>query len=141
MGNTATANRSMVHGQLIEAGPEQIVLGLPGTDYQLHLVVSGPVSGEVGGRVAGRIRAKARRVDVVRTGGRYIEPVYGRPRRVQGRIIETDVAANTITVQCGCAMVCELMAGQKASDFSTGQLVSFDVERGATFVPEPEQSH
>ncbi len=135
MGDTTTASDAAVHGQLIENGSEKIVLALPGTDYQLHLVVTGRVAVEAGKRVTGRVLARAKRVDVVGTGGRFIEPVYGRPRRVQGRIAETDASANTITVQCACPIVCELTVGQRASEFELGQLVSFDVEPGARFEP------
>src|SRR5690606_12854034 len=88
----------------------------------------------VGRRVAGRIYARAKRVDIVRVGGRYIEPVYGRPRRLQGRVVAIDAEANAIAVHCACPIICTLTApGQSAEQFTLGQLVSFDVERGARF--------
>ncbi|MAE67754.1 MAG: hypothetical protein CMJ18_26155 [Phycisphaeraceae bacterium] len=125
---TMTAN-------LIESGEDGIVLALAGTDYRLHLKVAVPVTSPLNRPVAGRIKARARRVDRMRCGGRFIEPVYGRPRRVQGTITGTDFASNRITVRSGGGSVfeCDLTADQKAADFEIGALVGFDVERGAKF--------
>jgi len=118
-----------------EAAEGMIVLALPGTDYRHHLVAEGPVGVEPGRRLAGRIYTRAQRVDIVRAGGRFVEPVFGRPRRVQGRVLAIAPAANTITVHASCPITCELTARQSPRDFQIGQLVSFDVERGARFAP------
>jgi len=135
MSQIASNDTPVTQGVLMDQHDNTLVLGLLGTDHQLHLQHDTEVKVKIGGeqRIAGTIRAKARRVDVVRTGGRYIEPVYGRPRRLQGRIVSIDPIANTITVDCGCPFVCQLMANQKTAAFVEGTLVSFDVERGATF--------
>ena len=135
MGQPTAPASPMVTGLLLEKSDPMMVLGLPGTDYRLHLVASVPVDAELDDRIRGTIRANARRVDVIQSGGRFIEPVFGRPRRIQGRIMGGEVAANTIFVQCGAVVACKLMAGQKAADFAIGQLVSFDIERGAIFEP------
>ncbi len=134
----------VTQGRLIQQQDGTVVLGLPGTDYQLHLQAPTPIHAKPHGRVSGVITARAKRVDVVGTGGRYIEPVYGRPRRLQGTITATDLTLNTLTVDCACPVVCKLTMGQDASQFSVGQLVSFDVERGATLTPinsEPLSGH
>lgn len=123
-------------GRLEQISGDVIVFGVPDTDYRLHLVASAAVSAQVGERITGRIRARARRVDVVPSGGRYVEPVFGRPRRIQGRLIGGDVAANTITVDAAVPITVALMPAQQAADFCIGQLVSFDIERGATFTPD-----
>ena len=141
---TTPATSSTVRGVLISRSENQIVLGLPGTDYQLHLEIeeTDDLDAQPNDWVTGIIHARARRVDTVHTGGRFIEPVYGRPRRLQGTIVGTDLDANTITVDCGptsesvrtgCPFVCELVAGQKSAHLGVGALVGFDVERGATF--------
>lgn len=125
----------VVRGTLLERHGDMIVLGLSGTDYRLHLQTDGGLDADVGKPIAGRIAARARRVDRVRRGGRFVEPLYGRPRRLQGTIVATDDAANALTVRCGgaCPFVCTLTAGQRAADFTVGALVGFDVERGAGF--------
>jgi hypothetical protein len=136
MSASAVAGRvDVVKGKLLELSGEQVVVGLPGSDYRLHLVPQGKIEAVVNKPIQGRIRARARRVDATfdGRGGRYIEPVYGRPRRVQGRIVAHDTAANTITVDAACPVICTLVADQKAADFPPGTFVTFDVERGATF--------
>ncbi|MCC5828649.1 MAG: hypothetical protein JJU36_04305 [Phycisphaeraceae bacterium] len=115
--------------------PAMMELGVPGTDYKLHLVEAAPARPDAFGQVRGRIVGQARRVDVVRTGGRFVEPVFGRPRRVQGRITARDLSANAITVFCGLPMTFRLSAGQKAGDMSEGWMVAFDVDRGTRFEP------
>lgn len=139
MQTAAHADPNTASAVLAERHDDRVVLTLPHTDYRIHLDVKGEspelAADNVGKSVAGRIEAQARRIDVVHTGGRYLEPVYGRPRRLQGRIVATDRRSNTITVQCPCPIVCHLMAPQLAQQFEVGQLVSFDIERGATFRP------
>lgn len=114
--------------------PAMIVIEFPNSNYQLHLVPDGPIATPVGKRIVGVIRAQARRVDVVDTGGSYVEPVIGRPRRVQGRVIETDAATGTVVVDAGMAVHLKLTdARQRAGQFERGALVSCDVLDGATF--------
>jgi hypothetical protein len=136
MTDAATADRPLATGRLESIDADTLVLGIPGTDYRIHLVGKPPEGAGPGARITGRITARAKRVDKVPSGGRFIEPVFGRPRRVQGRIIAGDTAANTITVDCGVPVVCGFTdARQNAAQFAIGQLVSFDIERGATFEP------
>ncbi|MBA4027969.1 MAG: hypothetical protein C0475_02295 [Planctomyces sp.] len=126
--------------------PAYIVFALPGTSYALHLRTPTPTADlrpALGKRAVGTIRCRARRADVVSTGGRYVEPVIGRPRRVQGTILEIRPTQNAIVVSAGGAasvdgqplpIVCELTApNQRAESLAVGQLVSMDVHEGATF--------
>ena len=129
------SDQTMAFGLLLDQRDGMIVLGLPGTEYQLHLKLAGAALLPKNQMVRGRIRALAMRVDKVAGGGRFIEPLYGRPRRLQGRIIAASSQANTITVQCPCPVECQLTADQQASSFDVGHWVSFDVQRGATFHP------
>lgn len=123
--NPATATR-----------PAFIVLAFDNLSYRTHLLPVGAVSGEIGKRITGIIRADAKRVDKVSSGGRYVEPVFGRPRRVQGSVVATDPTAGTITVNAGMPIVCKLNdVRQRPEDFEPGDFVSFDVLRGATFEP------
>lgn len=132
---SAPALSPLTRGKLLGHEPGRLVLGLPGTEYRLHLVTDRQVEPDAVGFVRGRITARARRVDVVKTGGRFIEPVYGRPRRLQGVVTSVDAAAGTITVQGPCPFVCTLTARQNPQDFEPGQLVGFDMESGAKFEP------
>lgn len=109
-------------------------LAFANTQYDLHLAPVGTVTCEMGKRILGTIRGEARRVDVVTTGGRYMEPVIGRPRRVQGTVVAVDAGTNTIVVDAGAPVHLVLTApGQRADRFTVGSLVSCDVHEGATF--------
>jgi len=117
--------------------PAFIVVTVSNTSYKLHLEPTCPIDTPVGKRVVGTIQAQARRVDVVTTGGRFIDPVFGRPRRVQGVVVRADAGSNTLIVHAGVPMICSLTdARQNAGEFSEGDFVSFDILRGATFTPE-----
>lgn len=122
--------------------PAHVVLTFPNTNYRLYLLPN-PASAleqlraRVGKRAIGTIRCEAKRVDRTTTGGRYVEPVYGRPRRVQGTIVAVNPQANTITVHAGMPVVAKVTApGQKASDFEVGEFVGFAAAPGATFSPQ-----
>lgn len=117
--------------------PGHVVIRIPNTSYLLRLVPTTVPTTSLNKRIVGTIRARAKRVDTVGTGGRFVEPVFGRPRRVQGFVIETDPAANTITVDAGVPIVCELTdKRQRSADFIPSQFVGFDVMDGATFEPQ-----
>ncbi len=139
---TATTPALLVHGTVAEKSLDKLVLALPGTDYRLLLMVAAGVSDRLPDagsptRIAGTLHAQARRIDIVPRGGRYIEPVNGRPRRVQGRVVAINPRPGTIGVQCapGCVVIVTPLAPQTAAHFADGQLVSFDVEPGTRFEP------
>lgn len=112
--------------------PARVVISIPNTSYELHLIPSGTIKAEIGKRIVGTIRARARRIDRVESGGRYVEPVFGRPRRVQGTVLAIEGAS--VVVHAGVPIHCEPTdPRQQASQFQPGELVSFDVLDGATF--------
>jgi len=117
--------------------PAGVVISFPNTNYQIHLVAQGQVGGEVGKKIIGTIRVDARRVDEVDTGGKYIEPVYGRPRRVQGRVIWFNDGTRTLVVDAGVPVHLRMTdERQTPTDFPVWTLVSCDVRDGATFTPQ-----
>lgn len=124
-----------VRGVLLEKHDGGIVLGLPATDYCLHLKVHVPISTAEGKPLQGSIEAQAMRMDHTAAGGRFIEPIYGRPRRLQGRVIGVDTTEGRVIVRCACPVRCRVGRGQDASDFSVGDFVTFDIEPNALFVP------
>ena len=138
---TSKIDSSVARGVLEEIVPETatapayIVISFPNTSYRTHLLPTAPVACEPGKRILGVIRCKARRIDTVTTGGRYLEPVYGRPRRVQGSVIA--VAGDAIVVDASVPVhVTPTDPRQKAADFQPGDFVSFDALDGATFTPQ-----
>ncbi len=117
--------------------PVMVRLTFPNTNYQLHLISTSEISTPVGKTAMGMIQVHARRVDVVGAGGRFIDPVIGRPRRVQGMVVSTDSSAGTITVNAGIPVIVKLTDDrQSPDDFEKGQIVAFGVLAGATFTAE-----
>jgi hypothetical protein len=124
----------LARGVLARAGAELITIEFPNTNYRLDLRPLGPVHAAEGKRIIGVIRLDARRIDTVDTGGRYVEPVYGPIRRVQGTVIA--VEGDAVVVNAGMPIHCRPTdPRQKASDFAPGAFVSFDAMPGATFEP------
>ena len=136
----AASRPLLTEGRVREVTGEQMVFQLPGTDYRLHLLLSGGgAKPAVGSKLRGRIAVDAQRMDLIPAGGTYIEPVFGRPRRLQGRVVGVDDTRGTarLLVSAGGAVfACTLTdRRQSPADFPIGHLVSFDVERGARFEP------
>lgn len=121
--------------------PAHVRLTFANTSYVLYLLPTAPVKAEPGDKVLGTIHARARRVDVVPSGGKFVEPVIGRPRRVQGRVVghSSSEKGEAIIVDAGVPMHCTLTDGrQHAKDFKVADLVSFDVLEGASFTPRAD---
>lgn len=140
---TSTIDPTHARGVLAEVipatatRPSLLKITFPNTSYAMHLLPGGQITTPVGKRIVGVIRAKARRVDVVQTGGRYIEPIYGHPRRVQGSVVAVNEGRRSIVVNAAVPIECELTDDrQKPGDFEVGSFVSFDVMDGATFTPQ-----
>lgn len=137
---TSKIDPALARGTLIEhvpataTKPEYIKLAFPNTSYEMHLLPTAPITVQPGKRILGTIRAMARRIDITDTGGRFIEPVYGRPRRVQGTILA--IAGSALVVDATVPIHCTPTdPRQKAADFEPGQFVGFDITDGATFTP------
>ena len=131
MSGAVSTTDPLAHGTLLEVKEGFVVLGVHGTDYRVHLAISGAPTAAIGDHVSGTIYATAKRVDAIPTGGRFIDPVYGRPRRLQGRVVSLDPVKNVISIFCGLPFHCTMMTDQKTSQFELGQMVAFDIERGA----------
>src|SRR3954453_13990116 len=113
---------------VVEAVENGIVtLKVPGSNYQNSFVFHGdPGALAVGSRVRGTIHAPAWKVDRVELGGNYVEPLYGRPRRMQGTILSVNTAANELTVQVGYEATVKMPEQYKAETFKVGERVGWD---------------
>ena len=132
---------TLARGVLVELGPVvaghhyNLVIEFPNTNYQLKLDASQMITADIGKRILGTIHATARRVDIVDSGGSYVEPVYGSPRRIQGRIIA--IEGDAIVVDAGMPIHCTPSELEQTSgDFEVGQFVSFDALSGANFIQQ-----
>ena len=140
---TSKNDPAQARGTLAEQGPAPAttpayaVITFDNTSYRTHLVPTDEITSPVGKRIIGTIQARARRVDLVSTGGRYVEPVFGRPRRIQGAVLAHFEDTNTILVYAGMPIHCELTdTRQRPADFPLGEIVSFDTMAGASFTPQ-----
>ena len=134
---TASRNEdpTLFRAKLVEKDAERVVVAIPATNYRLYLAVDSPLDAAVGQTVTGRIHARAGKIDLVRSGGRYIEPVFGRPRRLQGRILEIGPGPDQLTVNCVAPFVCTVTTDQDPRAFQRDQLIHFDIGPNAIFEP------
>ncbi len=120
----------------------QVTLRVPGFSYANTFALAGetPAGLVAGARVRGTIHAPAWKVDRVELGGNYVEPLAGRPRRMQGTILAVNSAANELTVQVGYEAVVRLPTGCRAADFQVGQRIGWDNLQMPTFQCETSAS-
>jgi len=122
--------------RVLETGAERFVAGVPGSSYELHLVPTAPVRISVGRRTKGMIRLSVWKVDFVSAGGEYIEPIIGRPRRVQGKALGVGPGDNSIIIEVlGTPFVAELPERWQAAEITPGTRIGVEVYPGATFDP------
>lgn len=122
--------------RLLGREADKVVLGIAGTNYQLHLGLEGNLTIEVGKRARGVIRTHVWKLDFVSAGGAFVEPVYGRPRRVQGTVEAPLGQGNAIIVDvAGCPIVGMLPERWQADDIKPGTRVGLDVYDSSVFQP------
>ncbi len=80
----------------------------------------------VGKRVSGTVHAPARKIEAVSQGGNYVEPLFGRPRRMQGLVLQQNTAKNILIVQTGYEVTVQLPPPQSAADYPVGSRVGWD---------------
>jgi hypothetical protein len=127
--------------QVVPGRPATVQISVPRYEYRLDLVLDGDpaaLAGRVGKRIAGVIRGRALRMWAARAGGCFIEPVWGHPRIVQGRVIATDVARNAVLLDLVVPAWFDLEPSQSAASFQTGDMLNFYVESGVRFTPSAE---
>ena len=121
-----------------------IRFSVPGTDYRIEAAPGPgvPATAAAGQRLDGALHATARKVWAVPAGGRFVEPVFGRPRRIQGLVLGHDEAAGRIHVDAGgLKVVAELgHAGQEPADFPVQSLVTFSVDDRTVFHAAPRRT-
>lgn len=116
----------------------KIVLSVPGTSYQIHLVPTVPssqITTPVGKRIKGTIHAKALRMFSAQGGGRFMEPVWGEPRIVAGTVLAVDKPNRRVLVDVAVPILMTLDDRQPVEDFQVGQLVNCYVQSGTLFTP------
>ena len=129
---------ALARGTLVSFDDDCLVLAVPHTEYRIHLVPTvpaGEINVAVGKRIKGVIQAKALRIHPASGGGQFIEPVWGAPRIVAGKVIAVDEPNGRVLVDVSVPMWVTAPDGQDFSVIRPGELVNFYVESGATFRP------
>lgn len=117
---------------------DKIILGLRGAKYQLHLKPLSQVTAHHHTRIKGIIRADVWKVDFVSKGGAYIEPIYGKPRRIQGTTLAHLEDENSIIIDVwDTPIVAELPERWQARDIQPGTKVAVDIQGIPTFQLAP----
>lgn len=119
--------------------PAFIVLSFYNTNYKTRFRATDAdierLRPSLGKRVLGRASVGARKIAECKTGGRYIEPVYGAPQRAQGKIVAITEQALVIDAGGPKLHVEPTHPEQALGAFEAGQMITFDAQEGATFEP------
>ncbi len=135
---TDTEPRALVRGVLESLTDDELVLAIPHSNYRLHLVPTVPareIDVPLGKRIRGVIEARALRIHPARGGGCFIEPVWGAPRIVAGKVLQVDQPNHRVLVDASAPMWVTAVDGQDLGVLEEGQLVNFYVQSGSTFSP------
>lgn len=108
-------------GKIIEVRDAIVVFQPSNTNYQLHLEFTGDAKPQVSPQpIECFIRVDARKVYTVPSGGNFIQPIFGPPRIIQGRVKYAD--QQTIVVHAGTPIICALPAADSAIDLAEGKI-------------------
>jgi hypothetical protein len=113
-----------------------VTLAVPNSNYKNSFKLAGGSLPAAGGKVRGTIHAPAWKAEKVELGGNYVEPLFGRPRRMQGTILAVKSTTNELTVQVGYEVTVKLPAKYKAADFAVGERIGWDNIEIPTFEVE-----
>ena len=117
----------------------ELELGVPNTEYRLHLACEGDPARlaphPASRRVRGTIHGRALKLSKAAGGGKFIEPLWGHPRIVQGAVLAADAAGNRLLVDLAVPAWLTLEEGQSTAEFPRGTLVNMYLASGMTFRP------
>lgn len=114
----AQAQSALTCGTVRSASEGRLVLGVEGTNYELHLECQAKLA--VGRRVQGMVVVRGRKIWTVAAGGSFITPLAGTPKVVQGRV--KSVEGKKLIVQAGATVCVELPEQSSAFDLKNGEL-------------------
>jgi hypothetical protein len=131
-------NDYAARGRVIEVRDEgrTVVFKPDRTVYQLTLRAESPYAGPLNIPIDARLRIAARKVYTVPSGGNFIEPIFGEPRIIQGRVKRGD--DRRLVVHAGTPFNVDLPPAPSAIDLNNGpmtvgSLVNVVVMPGASF--------
>ena len=108
-------------GKIIAMQDRAVVFAPAGKNYELRLDSKESLEGvRIGVMIEGLIRVSARQVWTVMSGGNFIEPIFGPPRKIQGRIRYLD--EEQMVLHCGVPILVALPTDPSAFDLARGPL-------------------
>lgn len=109
-------------------------VSVPGTSYVLTFDAgdgAAALRGLAGRVVQGRVEAQALRLHRAGGGGRFVEPLIGAPRIIQGLVRAIDQQGRRLLVETAVPMWLTLAEGDRPEEFAEGDLVNCYVASGA----------
>jgi hypothetical protein len=106
-------------GDVLSVQTDSIVFAPAGTNYQLRLEGTG-FDGPLNSTTELFIRLQARKIWTVPSGGGFIQPIFGPPRIVQGRI--KYLSDKEMVVRAGTHFIVSLPTNEDAYDLARGEL-------------------
>jgi len=106
------------HGKVISIDGSKLVFIPSNTSYQLQL--EGTYSGALNTPIQAYVRCVARKVLTAPSGGNFVEPIFGRPRTIQGRVRYAD--NKEIVIQAGVPIIVELPTNDINIDLDDGPI-------------------
>ena len=107
-------------GRVIAVNDDSVVFAPLNTNYEWKLLTAGRYDGPVNQRIECFIRVRGRKVYTVPSGGNFVQPIFGPPRIVQGRVKYLD--ERTVVVQAGAPIIVDLPTDESAYDLANGHL-------------------
>lgn len=124
-------------GKIIAMQESAVVFSPANTNYELRLDARRSLGGlKIGVTIDALIRVSARKIWTVPSGGNFIEPIFGPPRKIQGRVRYLD--EDQMVLHCGVPILVSLPADPSAFDLvrglvKVGGLANVSVLPGGTF--------
>ena len=120
----ASAREFPARGKVVSVQDNLVVFAPSNTNYQLRLERqgAGPDAPAIPSGVVldAILRVTGRKIWTVPSGGNFIDPIYGPPRRIQGRIKYLD--EEQMVVQAGAPVLVKLPSDPEAFDLARGPL-------------------
>lgn len=117
----SVASENTVQGEVRSVGDGKIVLKAAGTSYELDLRFEGDSGVAAGTVVRGTVHVKGRKVWTVSAGGRFVTPICGEPRVIQGWVKNAE--PGRLVVEAGLSVIVELPQEPSAYDMVNGPVV------------------
>jgi len=122
-------------GKVSSAKDGVIVFSPAGSNYEMHLV-SRAFAGPLNTPLKGLIRVRPKKIWTVPSGGLFVNPIFGPPKTIQGRIRSID--ERQMIIHAGGEFIVDLPLDDRIYDLANGPLkvgvmVNVVAEPGATF--------